>query len=254
MFSWDSLDFCMIQKILAIWPLVPLPFLNPAGTSGSSRFTYCWSLAWRILSVTLLAWEIIAVVQWFEHSLTLSFFGTGMKTELFQSCGHCWIFQIYWHIASSSFTASSFRIWNSLAGIPSPPLTLFVVGFLGPTWSCTPGCLAPGEWSHHRGYLCHKDFWYSSSILSCHLFLIYSASVRFILFMSFIVPIFAWNIPLVSNFLEEISSLSHSVVFLSFLCINHWERLSYLSLLFFEISPPTASSRSSVLRSRLSDI
>ena len=45
----------MIQRMLAIWSLVPLPFLNPAWTSGSSRFTYCWSLAWRILSITLLA-------------------------------------------------------------------------------------------------------------------------------------------------------------------------------------------------------
>ena len=34
--------------MLAIWSLVPLPFLKPAWTSGSSRFTYCWSLAWRI--------------------------------------------------------------------------------------------------------------------------------------------------------------------------------------------------------------
>ena len=30
------------------------------------------------------------------------------------------------------------------------------------------------------------------------------------------VPIFAQNVPLVSNFLEEISSLSHSIVFLYF--------------------------------------
>ena len=41
--------------MLAIWSLVPLPFLKPAWTSGSSLFTYCWSLAWRILSITLLA-------------------------------------------------------------------------------------------------------------------------------------------------------------------------------------------------------
>ena len=32
-----------------------------------------------------------------------------------------------WHIACSSFTASSFRIRNSSTGIPSPPLALFVV-------------------------------------------------------------------------------------------------------------------------------
>ena len=43
----------LIQWMLAIWSLVPLPFLNPACTRGSSQFTYCWSLAWRILSITL---------------------------------------------------------------------------------------------------------------------------------------------------------------------------------------------------------
>ena len=41
--------------MLAIWSLVPLPFLKPAWISGSPQFTYCWSLAWRILSITLLA-------------------------------------------------------------------------------------------------------------------------------------------------------------------------------------------------------
>ena len=50
-----------------------------------------------------------------------------MKTDLFQSCGHCWVFQICWHIECSTFTASSFRIWNSSTGIPLPPLALFVV-------------------------------------------------------------------------------------------------------------------------------
>ena len=48
--SW----FLMIQQMLAVWSLVPLPFLNPAWTSGISQFTYHWSLAWRILSITLL--------------------------------------------------------------------------------------------------------------------------------------------------------------------------------------------------------
>ena len=32
-------------------------------TSGSSQFTYSWSLAWRILSITLLACEMSAIVQ-----------------------------------------------------------------------------------------------------------------------------------------------------------------------------------------------
>ena len=36
-------------------------FFKPSWTSGSSRFTYCWSLAWRILSITLLACEMSAI-------------------------------------------------------------------------------------------------------------------------------------------------------------------------------------------------
>ena len=50
--------FSMMQWMLAIWSLVPLPFLKPAWTSGSSQFMYFWSLAWKILSITLLACEM----------------------------------------------------------------------------------------------------------------------------------------------------------------------------------------------------
>ena len=52
----------VIQWMLAIWPLVPLPFLNPACISGSYKFTYYWSLAWRILSITLLGCEMSTTV------------------------------------------------------------------------------------------------------------------------------------------------------------------------------------------------
>jgi len=44
MFFWNSLAFSMIQWMLAIWPLVPLPVLKPAWTSGSSWFKYCFSV------------------------------------------------------------------------------------------------------------------------------------------------------------------------------------------------------------------
>ena len=56
---WLRRGWTLAQKMLAIWFLVPLPFLKPAWISGSSSFTYCWSLAWRILSITLLACEIV---------------------------------------------------------------------------------------------------------------------------------------------------------------------------------------------------
>ena len=70
-----SCFFCNPMDV-AIWSLVPLPFLNPAWTSGSSWFMYCWSLAWRTLSITLLVCEMNAIVQEFEHSLALPFFET----------------------------------------------------------------------------------------------------------------------------------------------------------------------------------
>ena len=50
-----------------------------------------------------------------------------MKTDLFQSCGHCWVVQICWHMECSTFRASSFRIWNRSAGSPSLPVALFEV-------------------------------------------------------------------------------------------------------------------------------
>ena len=70
-FFWNSLAFLMIQRMLAIWSLVPLPFLKLPWTSGNSWFTYCWTIAWRILGITLLACEMSAIVQQFEHSLAL---------------------------------------------------------------------------------------------------------------------------------------------------------------------------------------
>ena len=45
----------------------------------------CWSLACKILSMTLLAWEMTAIVWWLSHSLVLPFLRIGMKIDLFQS-------------------------------------------------------------------------------------------------------------------------------------------------------------------------
>ena len=59
-FFLNSLTFSMIQQMLAIWSL---PCLHSAFTSGSSWFTYCWSLTQRILSITLLACEMSAIVR-----------------------------------------------------------------------------------------------------------------------------------------------------------------------------------------------
>ena len=153
-----------------------------------------------------------------------------MKTDLCQSRGHCWVFQIYRCIKCSTFTASSFRIWSSSTGIPSPPLALFVVMLpkahltldsrtSGSSWVITP--------SWFSGSL--RSFLYSSFVYSYHLFLISSTSVRSIPFLFFIVPIFAWKFPLVSLIFLEISSLSHSIIFLYFFALI--TRKTFLSLL-----------------------
>ena len=85
--------FFMIQWMLAVHSLVPLPFLNLVWTSRISWFTYHWSLAWRILSITLLACEMSAIVQQFEHSLALPFSGIGMKN---------WPFPVLWPLLNFS--------------------------------------------------------------------------------------------------------------------------------------------------------
>ena len=101
-----------------------------------------------------------------------------MKTDLFQSWGHCCIFRICWHTECSTFAASSFRIWNSSTGIPALPLALFLVmlpkahltshsRMSGSRWEIIPLWLS-ASW---------RSFLYSSSVYSCHLFLS-SASIR----------------------------------------------------------------------------
>ena len=114
--------FLMIHQMLAFWFLVPQPLQNSAYKSGNSQLTYCWGIVWRTLSITLLASGVSTIVQHFECGLTLQFFGIGIKTDIFQFCGHCWVFKICLYIECSTLIVSSFKIWNSSVGILSPPL------------------------------------------------------------------------------------------------------------------------------------
>ena len=93
--------------------------------SGSSAFSKSCLNIWKFMVHILLKpglenFEHYFVGIWDECNravvwtfLVLPFFGIGMKTDLFQSCGHCWVFQICCHIDYSTLTASSFGIWNS---------------------------------------------------------------------------------------------------------------------------------------------
>ena len=125
--------------------------------------------------------ECNCVVVW-------TFFGVSLlwnwnKNGLFQSCGHCWVFQICWHIEYSVLTAWSFKIGNNWAGIPSPSLALFIAmlpkahltscsRMSGSLWVTTP-------WWLSRTL---RLFLYSYSVYSWQFFLI--PSVRSLPFMS----------------------------------------------------------------------
>ena len=183
-----------------------------------------------------------------------------MKTDLFQSCGHCWVFQICWHIECNTLTASSFRIWNSSAGIPSPPLTLFIVmhpkvhltthsRMSASRWVITPSWLS-GSW---------RSFLYSSSVYSCHLFLISSASARSIMFMSFIVPIFTWNVKFIYTLYnpkiwqqatDRIRKHGHFRL-IEILIGIHWASHSLSFFFFFLLSMPSPSRYSSEIESNI---
>ena len=157
-----------------------------------------------------------------------------MKTDLFQSCGHCWVFQIGWHIECNTFTASSFRIWNSSTGIPSPPLALFIVmlskahltshsRMFGTSWMSTLSWLSWSWVSFLYSFLC---------IVATYLFLISSAAKSIPFLFSLLCPslheMFPWSL----YFLEDTSSLSYSIIFLYFFALITEDGF-LISLLFF---------------------
>ena len=145
----------MIQQMLAVWSLVPLPFLNPAWTSGISWFTYCWSLAWRILNITLLACKMSALCS----------------LNILQHCS----LGLEWKLTFSSPVVTA--EFSKFAGILSAALSQHHLSGLE---------IAQQEFHH----LIH-----TISVLYCaHLCMKCSLGI--------------------SNFLEEISSLSHSIFFL----------------------------------------
>jgi len=110
--------------------------------SGYSAFSKPSLCIW-ILSIQVL---LKSSLKDFEHNLTSmwnecncmvvwTFFVIALLWDWnenwpFLSCGHCWVFYICWHIECRTFTASSFRILNNSARIPSYSLAVSVVMFL----------------------------------------------------------------------------------------------------------------------------
>ena len=95
--------------------------------TGSSAFSKsslynCKFSVHILLKSSLRDFEHYLASMWNKsnYMVVWTFFGTvllgiGMKTDLFRSCGLCWVFQICWHIECSTLIASAFRILNSSA-------------------------------------------------------------------------------------------------------------------------------------------
>ena len=142
--------------------------------AGSSAFSKTSLNIWKftvhiLLKPGLENFERYLTSIWDKCNCTVmwTFFGIsllciGMKNWLFPALGHCWVLQICWHSEYSTLTAASFRILSDSAGIPSPPLALFVVmlpkahltshsGMSVSTWVFTPswlyGSLRPSLYS-----------------------------------------------------------------------------------------------------------
>ena len=118
MFFWNSLTFLMIQWMLAIWSLVPLPFQK-----------YSLNI-WNFMVHVLLKPGLENIEQYFVSvwdecncAVVWAFFGIAFLWDWNED----WPFPVLWPLLSfpnllaywvNTFTASSFRIWNSSTGIP----------------------------------------------------------------------------------------------------------------------------------------
>ena len=84
----DPADVCNLisgssafsKTILNIWKFTVHVLLKPS----LENFEHYFASVWDECNCAIV----------FEYSLALPFFGIGMKTDLFQSCGYCWVFQI----------------------------------------------------------------------------------------------------------------------------------------------------------------
>ena len=154
MFFWNSLAFWWSNRFsnlisgssassksrLNIWKFMVHVLLKP----GLENFEHCFTSVWDACN---------CAVVWAFLDIAL---GVGMKTELCQSCGHCWVFQICWHIESSTFTATSlgFEIAQLKApqSLPSEDPSSFS--------PCDPDLLMSSDLSlRNRSYVMPRFFW-----------------------------------------------------------------------------------------------
>ena len=99
--DFGIVDKAEIEVVLELSCFCNDPMAVSNVVSGSSAFSKSSLNIWKFtvhvllepgldsLSTALLVCDLSAIVRESEQSSAVHFFGIGMKTDLFQSCGHC---------------------------------------------------------------------------------------------------------------------------------------------------------------------
>ena len=163
---FGSLAFSMIQQMLAIWSLIHLPFLNPA-----------WISLWKFTVHVLLKAGLENIEHYFASvwdECNCVVVGTFFDIAFLWDWNENRPFPVLWSLLSvphllaywvSTFTASSFRIWNSSTGILSPPPVLLVVMLPKAHLTSHSRMSGSSECSDHCSYLGHEDLF--CTVLLC---------------------------------------------------------------------------------------
>ena len=88
--NWISGSSAFSNSSLNIWKFTVHVLLKPGLEIFENYFASMWD-------------ECNCAVVWTFFGI--DFLGIEMKTDIFQFWGHCWVFQICWHIEWSAFTA-----------------------------------------------------------------------------------------------------------------------------------------------------
>ena len=198
MFFWKSLSFfhdpvdvgnlisgssAFSKTSLNSWKFTVHILLKPGLENFEHYFTSVWdecscAVVWAFFSIAFLwdwneNWPFPVLWPLLSFPNLLTYWVQHFNSIIFQD-----LKQLHWN----STTSTSFVVMFSKAHLTSHSRKS------GSRWVITPSWLS-GSWRY---------FLYSCSVYSYHLFLISSASVRSLPFLSFIETIFAWNVPLVS--------------------------------------------------------
>ena len=108
-------SFAFSKSSLYIWKFLVHVLLKP----GLKDFEHNLARMWNECNCT-----------WFEHSSAFPVLGIETKTDLFQFCGQCWVFQICWHIECSTFP---YQLWvccsSEIVRFYPSLLNLFIYSF-----------------------------------------------------------------------------------------------------------------------------